>query len=338
MAEAVRLAPDAVFVPTRHDTYGPYAARVRQVLERYCPVVQTASIDEFFLDFRGCERLYRRTADRDDDAAVERTVRDMRDAIQIETGLPASAGIGSSRPIAKIASGRAKPAGVLMVPRGGEWAFLAPQPVRRFPGIGKVAEAAIRAEGVETLGALMALPSVSPLAGYAAAVRAAVGAVDELSKDRPAFREHDLVGDTEGSLSNERTFSSDLAHPERVDAFLQSLVERVAWRARQREVKARTVTVKLRYGDFETHTHAGSGPPTDAEADLLKLARRLLREMWRRRARVRLLGVALSGLVGPPKQVPLPLPLAHLAPSRAIDAVRARFGYDAIRLAGGMTR
>src|SRR5205085_36334 len=101
--------------PTRHDTYGGYAKRVKAVLERSCPVVQTASIDEFFLDFHGCERLFFRAGDPDADATIERVAREMREAIQVETGLPASAGIGTTRAIAKMGSGRAKPAGVVMV-------------------------------------------------------------------------------------------------------------------------------------------------------------------------------------------------------------------------------
>jgi len=141
ISEAVRLAPHAVFLPPRHATYSPYAKEVRTILERYTPEVQTASIDEFFLDFRGCERLYASRADADDDATVERVVRRMRQDIQAELGLPASAGVGVTRSIAKIASGRAKPAGVVMVRRGEERDFLRPLPVRKFPGIGPVSAA-----------------------------------------------------------------------------------------------------------------------------------------------------------------------------------------------------
>lgn len=335
IAEATRLAPHAVFVPTRHSTYGPYAQRVRAVIERWAPVVQTASIDEFFLSFAGCEALYHRRGDADGDATILRTARALREAIQAEVGLPASIGIGTSRAVAKVASGRAKPAGVYMVRAGEERAFLGPLPARKFPGIGEVAEARLRGFGVETLAQLLALPATHPCAGQAAHVRAALAAEPALERDRPAFREHDVAGDTEGSLSNERTFFAELSRPQEVDRHLVSLVERVAWRARQRGVTARTLTVKLRYGDFETHTHARSGPPTDAERALLERARALLGEMWSRRARVRLLGVGLSGLEGTPAQLPLPFVPRQTPSSRAIDAVRARFGYDAIRLAAG---
>ena len=93
--------------------YSPYSARVRKILERYSPDVQTASIDEFFVDFAGCESLYAEPQDRDSDATIERVVWQMRDTIQSELGLPSSAGVGATRTVAKIASGLAKPAGVL---------------------------------------------------------------------------------------------------------------------------------------------------------------------------------------------------------------------------------
>ncbi len=361
MAEAVRRAPDAMFVPTRHDTYGPYAARVRAVLERYCPVVRTASIDEFFLDFSGCERLYARPADADADATILRVARELREAIQAEVHLPASIGIGTTRPVAKMASGRAKPAGVLMVPAGGERAFAGPLPVRRYPGIGPVAEARLATLGITTLGELLAVPDEhARIGGLAASLRAGLGgagggggggdgggvvaagggATDATiggarphgglpERDRPAFQEHDTSA--EGSLSNERTFFADVGDRQVAEDTLRALVERVTWRLRRRGARARTITLKLRYADFTTISRGRSVSPTAAEADVLAIVTDLLGEAWSRKLRIRLLGVQLSNLVGPDAQVAL------FAPPRprmgaAIDAVRDRFGYDAIRM------
>ncbi len=336
MAEAVRLAPHAEFVPTRHDTYGPYAARVRAVLERFCPVVRTASIDEFFLDFHGCERLYGRAGDADGDATIERTVREMREAIQAEVGLPASAGIGTTRAVAKMASGRAKPAGVWMVRAGQERAFAAPLSVRKFPGIGPVAEARLAARGIATLGQLLAVPEEdAAIGGMVAAVRQGLDGAGVLpTRDRPAFQEHDEVA--EGSLSNERTFFMDVGDASIAEDALRALVERVTWRLRRRGGRARTITLKLRYADFTTLTRGRSVPPTAAEADVLAVALELLRAAWTRRMRVRLLGVQLSNLGPADAQVPLFAPPRPRA-GAAIDAVRDRFGYDAIRL-GATTR
>ena len=140
IATAYELAPHAVFLPTRHGVYTPYAKQVRELVDKVCPRVQVASIDELFCDFSGCERLYRRPCDATDDQAIERTVRELTATIAAETGLPSSVGIATSLPLSKIASGLAKPAGVLLIPAGQEAAVLAPLPVRKYPGIGPVGE------------------------------------------------------------------------------------------------------------------------------------------------------------------------------------------------------
>src|SRR5690242_11269133 len=154
LIEAGRLAPDAIYLPTRGDTYGEYADRVREVARRFSPTVLVASIDEMFLDFTGCESLYGRPGDENADVAIERAVLDLTGAIDRELGLPASAGIATSKVMAKVASALAKPRGVMLVPAGVERAVLAPLPVRSFPGIGPVAEARLHAAGYQTLGAV----------------------------------------------------------------------------------------------------------------------------------------------------------------------------------------
>jgi DNA polymerase-4 len=330
IAEAYRRAPLAVYLPGRHGEYGKYAAQVKAILERFAPVVRTASIDEFFLDFRHCEAMYRSEEDRDDDATIERVVRAMRQSIQDELGLPASAGVAASRPIAKMASFSAKPAGVLLVRAGDEHDFVAGLPVRRWPGIGPVAERQLLSAGIETLGELLAVPG--PLGE---SVRQAVCGVadNSLGRDRPAFREHDPEGLTLGSVSNERTFAADIGDQQEIRDQLCSLCERVCWRVRQRNVLARTITLKLRYADFETLTRSRTIASTSAEGVVFGCVHKLFRANYDRRRRVRLLGVSLSNLVKGERQLMLPF-VAEGRPdmANAIDAVRDRFGYDAIHL------
>jgi DNA polymerase IV len=344
ISEAVRLAPHAIYLPTRHGVYSPYAKRVRAVLERYSPVVQTASIDEFFLDFSGCERLYRAGADCDGDATIERTVREMREQIQAEVGLPASAGIGVSRRVSKIASGVAKPAGVCMVRPGEEASFLAPLPVRKFPGIGPVTEQRLVAAGIHTLGQLAGLPPGRARSRFAALVEL-VGrhmrgeGHASLGRDRPAFLEHDPDGVTVGSISNERTFHEDVADPRSVERALAALAERVCWRARKRGIRARTVTLKLRYADFDTLTRCHTCAPTDCETQVRERVIALYRRARLRVLPVRLVGVKLSNLLGPARQLALPLAPARRPPvGSAVDAVRARYGYDAIHFGAARGR
>jgi DNA polymerase-4 len=339
LTAAARLAPHAVYVPTRHDTYEPYSRSVREIARRYSPVVQVASIDELYMDYAGCERLYRRRSDASDDAAILRVVRELTATIDQELGLPASAGIASSRSMAKVASGLAKPAGVLLVAAGTEPEVLAPLPVRRLPGIGPVGEAKLAALGIATLGELASAPMDHLRAIFGAwADHVRDGALGrgsaDLSRDRPAFKEHDVEGDTAGSLSNERTFGEDVMDPATIDSRLASLCERVCWRARQRGVEARTVTLKLRYADFVTLSRARTIEPTSSEFELFPVVKELFDSArTRRRTPIRLLGIALSKLGRFDGQLSL------FGPDRrrneAVDAIRARFGYDAIGVASG---
>ena len=339
IADAYRLAPHAIYLSGRHGEYSKYAGRVKEILERYTPIVRTASIDEYFLDFTQCESMYRQDGDEDGDATIDRVVREVCQAIKEETGLPASAGIATSRPVAKMASNAAKPAGVRMVRVGEERAFVQPLPCRKWPGIGPVAEERLRATGIHTLGDLMAVEEGSSGEGsLAASVRQVVSgeAENELGRDRPAFREHDPEGLTLGSISNESTFGHDVGDLQAITDRLCSLCARVCWRARQRNIFARTITLKLRYADFETLTRARSIKATHTERRVLTVVKQLFRDNYDGKREVRLLGIALSGLEEATGQLELPFAEVARPPmEKAIDAVRERFGYDAISLGKG---
>jgi DNA polymerase-4 len=339
LTEAARLAPDdAVFIPTSSGVYGDYSTKVREIAARYTPVIQIASVDELYMDWAGCERLYKSRRDRSDDETIERAVREMTSSIQSELGLPSSAGIAVSRSMAKVASGLAKPAGVLLVPAGTEASMLAPLPVRKLPGIGPVAERKLADISIFTLGQIQtALPEELErvFGAWAGAVRrgARGEGSSDLSRDRPAFREHDLDGDSVGSISNERTFREDVGDPRVLDGQLCALCERVSWRARKRGVKARTVTLKLRYADFQTLTRSKTVPPTSSEFEIYPIVKDLFTTARTRKTPVRLLGVALSKLGHFNEQFELFGPDQRR--NDAVDAIRKKFGYDAIRVATG---
>jgi len=339
LQKAYALAPDAIYLPTRHGVYGEYAERTRRIAQGYTPVWQVASIDELFLDFSGCERLYFAAGDACPDDTILRTVRRLTDEIAARVGLPSSAGIATSRSLAKVASGLAKPRGVLLVPAGGELEFLSSLPVRKFPGIGPVAEQKLQAIGLCTLGELVAAPL--------AILRRALGAwaepiqrscrgfgAHELGRERPAFQEHDPsdadVGSL-GTLSNERTFREDMRDPASIDAMLCALCERVCWRARKRGVQARTVTLKLRYADFQTLQRSRTITPTCSELELYPVIQQLFRRARTRRIAIRLLGIRLSNLCPHATQLEL---FEHGQPlHRAMDSIRQRYGFDALRIA-----
>jgi DNA polymerase-4 len=341
LTRAYELAPRAVFLPTRHGVYGDYALRVRRIAESYTPISQVASIDEMFLDFSGCESLYRSPADADADRTIERVVRALTDEIKTRVGLPASAGIATSRSVAKVASGLAKPNGVLLVPAGAEAELLGPLPVRKFPGIGPVAEQKLHALGLTTLADVAATPAAVLLRVFGAWAESiqrgcrGFGA-HQLGRERPAFQEHDPEDCAIGSISNERTFREDVRDPTSIDAMLCSLCERVCWRARKRGVKARTVTLKLRYADFQTLNRSRTISPTHSELELYPVVSDLFVRARRRQLAIRLLGIALSNLGTYDEQ--LSLFDDGRALHSAVDGVRKRYGYDALRLALTVSR
>jgi len=337
--EATALAPHAVFVPGHHDEYGKYSSGAREIVERYSPIVVAASIDEQYIDFRGCERLYRQPADADDDATILRVVREITATIEAELGLPASAGIATSKPMAKVASGLAKPRGVILVAAGAEEITLAPLPVRKLPGIGPVSEQKLHRLGIETLGQLVVAPEQALrkiFGAYTGGIRRAARGLgtDELGRERPAFREHDPRGEQVGSISNERTFVE--TRPEVTQAVLSGLCERVCSRARKRGVMAGRVTLKLRYTDFHTITRSRTMTPTSVDVEMHRVVMELYDRARTRPLAIRLLGVALSRLRLQDAQ----LALFDGGDRRgiAVDRVREKFGYDAVHLATTVAR
>ena len=335
LVEAGKLAPRAIYLPTRGDTYGQYAERVREIARRYAPIVVVASIDEMFLDLSGCERLYGRGGDESGDVAIERAVLELTDAIEAELGLPASAGLATSKVMAKVASSLAKPRGVMLVPAGVERDVLAPLPVRSFPGIGPVGESKLHAAGYETLGAIADAPLAELEKIFGAWAPSILRGVQgqgsgALGRERPAFAEHDPEGETVGSISNERTFLEDVSDPASIESVLCGLCERVCWRARKRHIKARTVTLKLRYADFHTLTRSRTLGPTDSELELYPVVKEMLTLARTRALPVRLLGLQLSNL-GAFEQ--LSLFDHHEKVSAVVDGIRARYGFAMVTLA-----
>jgi DNA polymerase-4 len=157
----------------------------------------------------------------------------------------------------------------------------------------------------------------------------------ELGRERPAFLEYDPSGSTHGTISNERTFREDVRDPACVLSMLCALCERVCFRARKRGVKAKTVTLKLRYADFETLQRSRTVAPTCSELELFSVVRGLLQQARRRRTAIRLLGIRLSNLEPESEQLSL---FDHEKLHRAMDGIRKRYGYDALRIALGDSR
>ncbi len=322
--QARRLAPDAVWVQPTPGRYGEVSAAVRAILESITPLVQMVSIDEGYLDVTPG-----RTGEHP--VAVARRIQAEVDAM----GLSCSVGVATSKTVAKIASDRDKPHGITVVWPGTEAGFLAPLPVSAMPGIGPAAVKRLGTFGIRTLGDLAGMDLVT-----ASQVLGSWG--PELVSRAQGLGSADVhPGRVAKSVSHERTFGTDIRDESEVMDAVAGLAEKVGARLRKKGMQGRTVHVKVRYADFTTRTAQRTLPaPTDLERDFEPVARDLVRKLWSPGVGVRLLGVGLSGFEAEAEQ----LDLFSEAPQReddkqralaeGIDAVRARFGTDAIRRGG----
>lgn len=320
MAVARRLCPHAVFMRGNHTMYREVSKKFMDVLRRYSPEVVPVSVDEAYLDMSGTERLFGPPMDAAE--AIKKVVRE-------ELDLPVSVGIGPSKLVAKVSTEHAKPDGIFQV-RGLEAeAFFAPQPVRALPGIGPKAGEALAKLNIATLGELAATPD-GPL-------RRALGPnnADYVKRRAKGIDNSPLRTRVKSkSISAETTFETDIANRSELEQVLKKLSERVGMRLRKSGKLARNTSIKLRYGDFTTITRQRTFPtPGDGDQVIYDTAHSLLVTAMRQRGgAVRLLGVSVSGLGEQAAQLSLldQNPMADTNTSDAIDAIRDRFGSDAI--------
>lgn len=319
---AKQLCPHAIFLRGDHSKYRQYSDRIYEVFADFTPVVEMVSIDEAYLDLTGSQRLHGPTL-----RAADRLIR----VVKERTGLDCSVGAAASHVVAKIASDQAKPHGLLYVLPGHEPAFLAPLPVRRMPGIGKVMEPELASLGIWTIGDLQTWGLER--------LRERFGKYGEwlYAKSRGRDIEAYRYGEETKQISHETTFDEDTDDSGELERTLSLLAQRVARRLRENAFYARTVGLKIRFAPFRTVTRdATLDEPTHLDGVIFAQALTLFEKVFRPGQKVRLLGVRASNLERRSfQQSLLDTPererLDRLA--RAADAMRDKFGFDAVRLA-----
>jgi DNA polymerase-4 len=319
-AMARRLCPQAVVVHPRFDAYLAASKAVFRVFNDTTPLVEGLSIDEAFLEVAGLRRIAGPPID---------IARRLKEEVLRRVGLPITVGIARTKFLAKVASGVAKPDGLLLVEPDGELDFLHPLPVERLWGVGPATGTKLRDRGLHTVGQVARLERDTLVAMLGPAAGRHLWALAHNHDPRPV-----QTGVRRRSVGAQRALGTRPRSPEALDESLMLLVDRVTGRMRRAERTGRTVTLRLRLGDFTRVTRSTTLPQaTSTTATILGAARALLEEVrpLTDERGCTLIGVAVANLdPGGAEQLALPFGGYSRAMDVAIDRVRARFGGDAV--------
>jgi DNA polymerase IV len=318
--QARRLCPDAIVVAPRMSAYAEASKAVYRVFEDTTPIVEGLSIDEAFLDVRGMERI--------SGTAAEIAVRLRRD-VRERVGLPITVGVARTKFLAKVASGVAKPDGLLMVPPDRELAFLHPLPVEALWGVGRVTAGKLHDRGIATVGQVAQLAEAVLVSMLGRASGRHLHALAHNRDPRPV-----QVRRRRRSIGSQRALGRSPKSLDAIDTVVVGLVDRVTRRMRAAGRVGRTVVLRLRFGDFSRATRSHTLPWATAHTEtILATARGLLTMAMPmiERQGLTLVGVTVGNLEnGSAVQLMLPFDRHSDALDAALDEVRDRFGSTAI--------
>jgi nucleotidyltransferase/DNA polymerase involved in DNA repair len=322
MTRARRLCPHATVVPPSHGRYTEVSAGVMEIFRSVTPLVEPLSLDEAFLDVGGAVRRLGRPAE------IGQLI---RDRVADEQGITCSVGVASTKFVAKLASTRCKPDGLLVVPVSGVVGFLHPLPVAALWGVGEKTEQELVRLGLHTVGDIAHTPKQTLVRALGQATGSHLHAL-AWGRDERRVVPHE----PDKSIGAEETFGRDVDDPDVVRRELLRLAERTAGRLRAVGLAGRTISVKIRFADFTTITRARTLPEaTDVAALIFATARQLYEALGLDRARLRLVGIRVEGLVGS-DIAPHQLVLGERARGRrdieqAADRAVRRFGRGVVR-------
>jgi DNA polymerase-4 len=319
LSRAKRLCPQAIFLTGNYRKYTEFSGKFMAILSDYSPCIEPGGLDEAYLDVTGCENF----------GSWRTLALKIKERINKETGLVASIGIASCKVVAKVASDLSKPDGLIEVLPDQEKIFLAPLAVRKLPGVGEKTGKALKAAGIETIGQLANMPQELFKGRY--------------GKGMMWLREHargidnsavEMYGEAK-SISRETTFEKDTMNTDFLKATLRYFAEKLGADLRESNKKARTVTLKLRYKDFETVNRSSTSREAMNLDDLIFQSGVSLLEktLGKKFKPVRLIGLEVSNLVAGETQFSLfDADVKRLEKvDRAIDYIRDKYGFDAIQ-------
>lgn len=315
MKLALRLCPQAQVIKGDHDSYSHYSRLVTDIIRQEVPVLEKASIDEFYMDLTGMDKFF----------GCSKFIAGLKQKVLKETGLPISYALASNKLISKVATNEAKPNGQLEINYGFEKPFLAPLKIEKMPGIGDKTAKLLHQMGVDTIRILSEIPP------RLMESRFGKSGID-LSRKANGIDLSPVVPYSEQkSIGKEDTFVNDTIDVHFLESELVRMTENIAFQLRQQRKLCGCVTVKLRYSNFDTYTRQASISYTASDDVILRTAKELFKRLYDKRLLVRLLGVRLSDLVQGQHQIDMFTETEEsVRLYQAMDHIRKRYGEDAV--------
>jgi len=317
---AMRLCPEAKIVKGDMELFSKYSQTVTQVIEEKAPVMEKASIDEFYLDITGMDKFY----------GSYKWTNELAASVTRETGLPISFALSVNKTVSKIATGEGKPRGNLQILGSDVQPFLNPLSIRKIPMVGEATSNLLSRIGIRNIATLAEMPTdvLRQMMGKnGVELWKKANGIDNAPVE--PYRERK-------SLSTEDTFHQDTTDIKQLRYILTGMVERLAYQLRQENWLASTVVVKIRYSNFDTEPKQATIPYTSADHTLTKVVLELFEKLYQRRMSLRLVGVRFSGLVRGDHQINMFEDTVEMIQLyQAMDRMKNRFGTDSVMRCSG---
>ncbi|MDM1556139.1 DNA polymerase IV [Chryseobacterium indologenes] len=318
---ALRLCPEARVIRGDMEMYSNMSHTVTEIIQEKVPVLEKASIDEFYLDLSGMDKFF----------GCYQWTTEIAEAVRKNTGLPISFALSTNKTVSKIGTGESKPIGKLEIPEQNIKPFLNPLSIKKIPMVGNVTFQLLSRLGVRNIQTLSETPIevLHQLIGKNG---------QELWKKANGIDETPVVPYSERkSISKENTFSQDTIDITGIKSILSGMVEQLCFQLRQEKWLTSTVVVKIRYSNFDTETKQYRIPYTSSDHTLLRYALELFEKVYNRRMRIRLIGIKFTGLVHGCHQMNLFEDTEELISLyQTLDKIKMRFGSTSVGRASGL--
>lgn len=311
MKMAKRLCPEAIVIKGNASTYTKFSKTVTEILKEQVPVLEKASIDEFYADLTGMDKYF----------GCYKFASELRTKIIKETGLPISFGLSVNKTVSKIATGEAKPNSKIKIEQGYEKSFLAPLSIKKIPSVGDKTFQSLCHLGIKNVITVQKMP-VEIMESVFGKLGKSIWLKSNGIDNSPIIQYHERK-----SISNERTFGRDTTDIAQLKTTITAMAENLAYQLRNGQKLTSCITVKIRYSDFNTHTRQAKIPYTSADHTLIPKVLELFDQLYNKRLLIRLIGVRLGGIVGGNYQMNLFEDTQRTANLyQAMDTIRNKYG------------